>query len=58
MKVELVGSGEKRRGRVREAKVKVRASFLKYGVLKSAQLRILLLVLLFSFWGEIPKGRL
>lgn len=53
VRVKLVGSSEKGRERASEARVKTRASFLKYDVLKSTQLRILLLVLFFGFWGKI-----
>lgn len=58
VRVKLAGSSEEGRGRASEAKVKTRESFLKYNVLKSSQLRILLLVLCFSFWAKIMRGRL
>ena len=58
MRVKLAGSGEEGRERASEAKVKTRTSFLRYNVLKSTQLRILLLALCFNFWMQITRGRL
>lgn len=57
MKMKLAGSSENGRWRASEAKVKTRASFLKYNVLKSSQLRILMLVLRFWLLGKDHEGK-
>lgn len=57
MRVNLVGSSKRGRGRVSKARVKSGASFLKYDDLKSTQQRILLILFL-SFWAKITRGRL